>query len=462
MSSTLETARTARDTSALALLPWLAITAAAGLLAVGTALESPLDWLAFALLGLVVLGLLLWKAPALAVGMFPLLILPPQFAKVFAHEVGLLVVLPGLIVHGIRTRADWLTRLDPIEAVLALMVLWGILSGFWAESSWWWLFGVRKVGVGLLALWVSWRLARCVRPEHMRIGLTATIWCLSLYTLLRAAASGALSTAGWVDRKRSTDVGWGTSNYIAAILVLMLPTALEVALRDTRRGVRIFAWLALPMAALVMTVSASRGGVLFVLFIVLLALTRKRVRGNAIALAASVVGAGALVALSPAGPRFLSRFTDAQELGSVVVRFLYYREGWRRLAGAWPLGSGLGQSYSTVDRLGTEDPHNYWLVIGYELGLVGLALWIAFLVLLWKRIRRIGRDPATEALGFTLGLTFAISQLNCLFEPTFQGLHYHFLFFWIFGGYLGSLGPTTSAPLISSRTSRSGTNPLHE
>jgi len=27
--------------------------------------------------------------------------------------------------------------------------------------------------------------------------------------------------------------------------------------------------------------------------------------------------------------------------------------------------------------------------------------------------------------------------MNLMFEPTFQGLQYHFLFYWIFGGYVG-------------------------
>ena len=36
-------------------------------------------------------------------------------------------------------------------------------------------------------------------------------------------------------------------------------------------------------------------------------------------------------------------------------------------------------------------------------------------------------------------LTIIVSQLNCLFEPTFSNLQYHFMFYWILGAYFGSV-----------------------
>src|SRR4029077_14004574 len=118
--------------------------------------------------------LLLWKAPAASLALLPLLMLPPEFAKVFAHEVALVLVTGTLIVQGVRTRAPWLSRLEAPEVAVALFVLWGILSGFWSESPWWWAFGVRKTGIGLMALWASWRLGRFTRGENMRLGITLT------------------------------------------------------------------------------------------------------------------------------------------------------------------------------------------------------------------------------------------------------------------------------------------------
>ncbi len=451
----------ARVSGLRGLAPWIAIALAASAVAAGSASEPPWSWFALAALAATVVGALLWSAPELLAGMLPVLMLPPQFAKVFAHELGLVIVAVALVVHGWRTRAPWLTRLDRIELAFLALFLWGVVTGFWSESTWWWAFGVRKTGIGLLALWTGWRLARFVSWETMRVGLTATVWGLSAYTMLKAIQSGALNTAGWVDRKLSTDVGWGTSNYIAAILVVMLPSAMEVALRNPSRLLRVLAWLALPLAALVMMVSASRGGVLFVLLIVLLSVFRQRAARSVLAVSGSVGVVALATALSPAGARFLARFTDAQELGSIVVRFLYYREGWRRLVHAWPGGMGLGQGIATIDRLGTEDPHNYWLVIGGELGLVGLVLWVFAIVLVWRRIRALVRDPSTTAIGYVLQLTFAIAMLNCLFEPTFQGLHYHFLIYWLLGSSFGAADSARrAARCTSERTSASGRNPV--
>jgi hypothetical protein len=51
---------------------------------------------------------------------------------------------------------------------------------------------------------------------------------------------------------------------------------------------------------------------------------------------------------------------------------------------------------------------------------------------------------------------FWLSQIHTLVEPTFQGIQYQFLYFWVIGGYLGfhaeSLErPPTGAPASISR-----------
>jgi len=152
---------------------------------------------------------------------------------------------------------------------------------------------------------------------------------------------------------------------------------------------------------------------------------------------------GALVAIAlllvgPGAERLLERFTDEKELGSFVIRLMYFRVAWHRLLDHLPFGMGQGQGYTYADRLATEDPHNYWLVVGPELGIPGLVLWITILVMLWRRASAMARVPETRVAGRAMQLTLLISQLNSLFEPTFQGLQYHFLFYWIMGIHLGS------------------------
>jgi len=233
-------------------------------------------------------------------------------------------------------------------------------------------------------------------------------------------------------------IGWGTSNYIAAILALMVPIGLHVAAGDRRRIVRLLGWASVLLSTVVVGIAASRGGALLLAVTIVVFLLRGRLKaGGIVAIGAMVVLTGALLS-TQAGVRFVERFTDPKELGSIVVRLMVWREGWRRLVEHFPWGMGLGQGYGFPDRLATEDPHNYWLTIGTELGLFGLLLWAGVTIATWRAIRRMTSDPVTRGRGITLRFTFVIAQINCLFEPTFAGLHYQFLYFWILGFLLGA------------------------
>jgi O-antigen ligase len=190
-----------------------------------------------------------------------------------------------------------------------------------------------------------------------------------------------------------------------------------------------------PLTAMVVTVASSRGGAILTLAIALFMVFRSRIRPWVAFVTAPVVIA--LLLLGPGAQHLLSRFSNATDMLSVVVRLMYWRVAWHRVLDFWPIGMGWGQGYSYQDRLYDQDPHDYWLVLGSELGLIGLVLWITVLVMVYRRILRIARHPATKAEGQALQLTFWISQLNTLFEPTFQGLQYHFIWYWIMGSYFG-------------------------
>jgi O-antigen ligase len=290
--------------------------------------------------------------------------------------------------------------------------------------------------VGAIALWVSWRLCRYMKPDLLMYGITAGTVALALATLAKAYQAGWFgSVTQEFQRRSATDLGWGTSNYIAALLTVMLPTAILLATSGANVAARVVGWVALPLTAMVVTIAASRGGSLLVLGVSLFAIFRAKIRPW-IAFLAGAIGV-ALLLTGPGSKLLLERFTDVKDMASVVIRLWYWRVAMVRIEDHWPFGMGLGGGYGYLDRLYQEDPHNYWLVMASELGLPGLALWIAALVLLWNRIQKMARHPETQQAGRALQLTFWISQLNTMFEPTFQGLHYHFLWYWIMGTYLG-------------------------
>jgi O-antigen ligase len=393
--------------------------------------------------------------------MIPVLLPPPQFLKVFAYEVALIGAAALVGIAAWRQRRDATWRMHPVLPVVAALWAWAALSFFWVRDPWWWAFGVRKLGIGVLAMAFAYVLARSVKRETVLLGIAAAALGLTLATLLRAGSFAGAGTEA-AARIGATDLGWGTSNFIAALLVLMLPTVLYLALHAARPGARALGWITLPLMALVMALGASRGGSLLLVLVSLWVIFRERLTPRTIALAIGFVIAVVVLVTGPLGENLLGRFVDPRELGSIVIRLFYFREAWRRLVEHFPLGIGQGQGYGFPDHLGTEDPHNYLLVVGSELGLVGLVLWIAVLVLLWRAAGRMSRRPETRDAARALRLTIVFSQLNSLFEPTFQGLQYHFLFYWICGAYLGAYDPARGARIVeaSSESSRLETNPL--
>jgi hypothetical protein len=54
-------------------------------------------------------------------------------------------------------------------------------------------------------------------------------------------------------------------------------------------------------------------------------------------------------------------------------------------------------------------------------------------------------------VGRALLISFWLSQLHTLVEPTFQGLQYQHLYFWLMGGYLGYVRHAASAADSSRR-----------
>lgn len=421
-----------------------------GAVAVATAVVlEPMPWavLLAALVGLGGLAWLAWRQPILAAALVPAVLSPPEFLKVFAYELGLLLVFAVVVIAGLRARAHWLWRLDPIEQASFAFVAWGAITLFWSSSPWWWLFAMRKYGMGALALWTAWRLARMARtPWPLLQGVTLGALALSAAVFAKAIASGMLTLGTAFKRIEGTDLGWGKANYLGAILLLMLPSALHLALHGPDRRSRLLGWLSLPCSGLVMATAASRGGALLLLGVSLAYVMRRELGRKLLPMLGGVAVAVGLLLLGPGSAQFLERFTSPRELGSVVVRLFLLRAGWRRIVEHFPFGMGLGQGIVEPDHLGAGGPHNFLVTLTYEAGVPGLLLWCALLVLLFRRAWRERRVPGHEAMARTLLFTVATAVLNSMFEGTFEGLHFQFLFFWIVGLHLGTLSRDEVAP----------------
>jgi hypothetical protein len=339
-------------------------------------------------------------------------------------------------VRGSRTDAPWLFRLQPVETAYLALVLWAGFTGLWCDDYRLWMYGIRRILVGLLSFWVAYRLATMIPRRVFEVGIPALALTLSLATLSHYAATGLSGEAAMLHRADATNLGWGWANYIAALLVILTPAIMLHALHSRDGLLRLLAWPSLALMTVVQGVSAARGGLLLYVVAVLapLALMIKRRR-----LLGALIGLGAVAGLlfGPWGEGILNRFTSLKELSSMTIRIWYFREGWRRTLAALPWGIGVNQGPIYPDHLQGLDPHDYWLVLSSELGILGVIGWIVVLVLLWRTVSRVARDREWVPEARALQLTFVLANLHALVEPTFQGAQYQFVFFWILGGYAG-------------------------
>jgi hypothetical protein len=257
-------------------------------------------------------------------------------------------------------------------------------------------------------------------------------------------------------RPEVTHLGWGTANYVAGLLLLFAPSVLMLALRGTRAQ-RFAAWGVFAVVSAVQFIVASRAALLlFVVgtLVLLVRLTRRARPWIALGWLAAVAG----MLATPLGSAFLSRLESLRDLGSMTIRLWYFREAWTRLLENLPWGLGLWQGYGHPDRLQGIDPHNFWLLVGGDLGLPGLLLWTLVLVVVARRTRALRVDAPGREQAYTLMLTLVVANLHTLVEPTFQGAHYQLLFYWIVCGAL-AYGPGRVAITSSANPNRSQNTP---
>jgi len=388
------------------------------------------------------------------VALVPTLVPSPNVAYTFAWEWALAVLMLALIVHAWRRGAPWLFQLGAVERRLLLFTAWALFTGFWSHTSLYYLLGMRRLLTGLCALWVATRLPHVASRRWFEASIIVGAGALALAAIGRSLTTGFSAVQMLLHRTQVTDLGWGTTNYIATLLLLCGPFLLRIVLRGTPVA-RVFAAVTFALATVVQFVVASRAAtVLFILAsIIQLVHAARRYR---VVMALTAAGAVAALAASPLGEGLVMRFVSLRELGSMTIRIWYFREGWHRLLEHLPWGMGLGQGYANPDHLHGIDPHDIWLLVGGDLGIPGLLLWAGVLVAMVRACLSVRTAEAGRQMAFAALLTFAVGNLHALVEPTFQGVHYQLMFMWT---VCGTLAYARSASTSSANPNRSQNTP---
>ena len=399
----------------------------------GIAKGDPFSFVVALAAGGPMVGLVLFLFPGQALLIAPLLILLPvrlMFLQAFEF-----VFMAAILVYGLRYLATHSidVRLRGIDVAFLLYLVWGLFSITQAESTRIAILGMTPAILFFFAFWAGSRILGLARmPTLMRVYAWITIG-IALETLGVGLAHGVSVLHLFGQLGKYTDVGWGRSNYIAAVAALTTAAVLPGAFQWRGKD-RALAIAALVAAVFVALATASRGGTVALLLSVILGLTIRRLN---VLLTLSLAGAVAAF-------MFFSSFGQAHFLGpkglpSIGARFLFFREAIR-IALSHPV-AGVGPDqipYHTYFYMDAH-PHNIFLKQATDMGFVGLGLYLLLLGLVARHLVLLQRQRTRGAAAYlqfaVLGLVFLTALTNASYEPTLEEPQYGFLF-WLMVGTL--------------------------
>ena len=182
--------------------------------------------------------------------------------------------------------------------------------------------------------------------------------------------------------RKEADVSWGSTNYLAALLILVLPLTLSLffTFRKVRWKILLLFFIASMTIGVFWTVSRTGALCLVIIVITLLFSLNKR--------KALILLAGLLVAyllMNPFINKVASRFSanDAVSYFSALERYCMWEGSWKIFKQNPIIGVGMyNAEVVTVLRSKSTDPHNIILKSLAETGIVGFVL----LLLIFKEV----------------------------------------------------------------------------
>jgi len=429
---------------------------------VGFGVAGPWQPIGLLFLGLPLAGamvLLLRPGLALILPLSGLLLIVPQIAPGFQlFDLATPLFILGTIVATVRASRHeaWDLRIPGAialsAAVIPLLAVTNVVS-FYS------FLGYYKQILVQVAVFVGIRRLVSPRDSTMLLWIYPITGSFAAIELLQKTRGfGAKVYADLSGRNYFTSLGWGESNYVAALLVFCLCGSLLLAIVTRRTLVRVLLGVAglLMMAAFLVLLSRAATIALGItVLILLLAWGGRRVIGAAMLTAVFVV---ALIT-TPGGQVILGRFVDPKEYASWYTRTLVWQYAWQRfLAHPWT-GIGLNQGRYQADLLGPDEAHDVMLDFLMHEGILGGILVAVVIVSVYRlclRARPVGWVGPTRPLRVALIAVTSAVFVNASVEPTLTGYAVGVLFVW-FAAWLTLQDETASGRMPSAEGSPSRT-----
>jgi O-antigen ligase len=229
----------------------------------------------------------------------------------------------------------------------------------------------------------------------------------------------------------------GNPNDLALTLNLLIPLGVALALTATRRSWRLAAWSIVALCAVAVLLTFSRGG--FLTLVVEAVLLFALVNRIALKKAGAIVLV-LLLALAVLPTGYGQRLSTIVDIDSDPTGSAQGR--WRDIVAATNyiiehpiIGAGIGEDVLALNEARGktwERVHNTYLNYGVDMGIPGMALFIALVVTTVRTARRTERSALDPELR-TLASGIRISLVGFIVAAFFHPVAYHFYFYYIAG-----------------------------
>ena len=315
-------------------------------------------------------------------------------------------------------------------AFLAFLVS-GMITLFMARELSSYAGAMKRLVVGYCGAVLVWRYADRQRWPWFGLSIPLAGTAFALQILHSYLSRGFLVQKAYELRSFYSDVGWGAANYVGAVITITILGSVILLVLPGRPWLRLVSGIALVPMMVGMAMLVSRGTIVAVALglVALLVTVGGRHRWKILVLA----GLGtALVTQLPVFKVILLRFTAASQSYSYAARVVHWTYALNRFLTHPVLGVGIGQGRYQHDDLLDRDPHNYFLSVASEMGIIGFIAWIVLLIVLFRTLSVAARThPDRSGWAASLAVLAAIAVLHSCYEPTFAGAHYFFVFFWV-------------------------------
>lgn len=213
-------------------------------------------------------------------------------------------------------------------------------------------------------------------------------------------------------------------------------------------------WFLLPVLLPVSYVAVLTGtrGVLvaFMVGVVALVILRLRRSPRAAILAACIAAIALFLAFHYAPSEYTERYRATQETLLQEDRLTLWKSAYEMFLQSPLIGSGTGAFHDYVNGWAYY-PHNIFLEIGAELGLMGLAVFVVFLLLTLKSAMRVILSPLYDDKVKQIMLILLVCFIFSLVEAQFSADINDNWHIWFFSGFIWSVYAAASRYQLGTR-----------